>query len=123
MTKILIVDDDAFMRRLLHQVLHQSGYEVIIATNGQEGINKIASENPDLVVMDQHMPNMNGDEALRILRADPNTRALPILIASATLESNDVEKLERAGATGFIPKPFQVKQLLPTIQQQLAHDT
>lgn len=119
MAKILIVDDDAFMRHLLQKILQQAGYTILIAKDGQEGIDKIASEKPDLVILDQHMPNMNGDEALRVLRDNPDTRSLPVLIASATSDAEDIEKLKHAGATGFALKPFQPKQLLSTIQQYL----
>jgi len=118
-TKILVVDDTILMRRLLQQILQAAGYQVVCAADGQEGLDKVVAEKPDLVIMDRNMPRMDGLEALRALRADPVTRSLPVLIASATLQGGDIAEMEAAGANGHIPKPFQSKQLLTTVRQHL----
>ena len=120
MTKILVVDDSALMRRLLQQVLQAAGYEVVCSADGQEGLDKVAAEKPDLVIMDRNMPKVDGMEALRVLRANPATRSLPVLMASARLEPADAAEMQAAGANGLIPKPFQSQQLLTIIRQHLS---
>ena len=120
MTKILVVDDSALMRRLLQQVLQAAGYEVVCSADGQEGLDKVAAEKPDLVIMDRNMPKVDGMEALRVLRANPVTRSLPVLMASARLEPADAAEIQAAGANGLIPKPFQSQQLLAIIRQHLS---
>lgn len=120
MTKILVVDDSALMRRLLQQVLQAAGYDVVCAADGQEGLDKVAAEKPDLVIMDRNMPKVDGMEALRVLRANPATRSLPVLMASARLEPADAAEIQAAGANGLVPKPFQSKQLLAIIRQHLS---
>ena len=120
MTKILVVDDSALMRRLLQQVLQAAGHDVVCAADGQEGLDKVAAEKPDLVIMDRNMPKVDGMEALRTLRANPATRSLPVLMASARLEPADAAEIQAAGANGLIPKPFQSQQLLAIIRQHLS---
>ncbi len=120
MTKILVVDDSALMRRLLQQVLQAAGYDVVCAADGQEGLDKVAAEKPDLVIMDRNMPKVDGMEALRTLRANPATRSLPVLVTSARLEPADAAEIQAAGANGLVPKPFQSKQLLAIIRQHLS---
>ena len=120
MAKILVVDDSALMRRLLQQVLQAAGYEVVCTADGQEGLDKVAAEKPDLVIMDRNMPKVDGMEALRVLRANPATRSLPVLMASARLEPADAAEIQAAGANGLVPKPFQSKQLLAIIRQHLS---
>ena len=119
MAKILVVDDTALMRRLLQRILEMAGYEVVCAVDGQEGLEKVAAEKPDLVVMDWNMPQMDGLEALRALRADPATRSLPVLMASATSQDADITEMEAAGANGHVSKPFHAGQLLATVRQHL----
>jgi len=108
------------MRRLLQQVLQAAGYEVVCTADGQEGLDKVAAEKPDLVIMDRNMPKVDGMEALRVLRANPATRSLPVLMASARLEPADAAEIQAAGANGLVPKPFQSKQLLAIIRQHLS---
>ncbi|RLC98546.1 MAG: response regulator [Chloroflexi bacterium] len=119
MAKILIVDDAAFMRRLSRQILQAAGYEVVCAVDGQECLDKVKVEKPDLVIMDRNMPRLDGLEALRALRADPVTRSLPVLVASASSRDIDIAEMEAAGADGYVPKPFQVKQLIIAVRQHL----
>ena len=119
MTKILIVEDAAFMRLVLRQILERAGYQVVSAIDGQEGLEQITAEKPDLVIMDMNMPRMNGLEALRAIRSDPAICSLPVLMASATLEDANIAEWQEAGATGYVTKPFQSEQLLVIIQQHL----
>lgn len=119
MAKILIVDDAAFMRRLLEQILRAAGYEVACAVDGQECLDMVGAEKPDLVIMDRNMPRMDGLEAIRALRADPVTRSLPVLVASASAQDADIAEMEAAGADGRVTKPFQAQQLLATVRLHL----
>lgn len=122
LTRILVVDDTAFMRRLFQQTLEMAGYEVVCAVDGQEGLDKVVADKPDLVILDRNMPRMDGMEALRALRADPTTRSLPVLIASATLQNTDIEEIQAAGANGHISKPFQSRQLIENVHQCLERE-
>ncbi len=122
MTKILVVEDTTFMRRLLQQILQAAGYEVVCAVDGQEGVDKAVAERSDLVIMDWNMPRMDGLTALRALRANPATRSLPVLIASADLQDTDIAAWQAAGANGHVSKPFRSKQLLEVIQQHLERE-
>jgi len=117
--KILIVDDAALMRRVLQHILQKAGYQVISAVNGRECLEKVETEKPDLVIMDRVMPEMDGLEALRALRANSVTFSLPIIIASAGQEAEDIAEMKAAGADGYVSKPFQPAQLLAAVQQRL----
>ena len=119
MVKILIVDDAALMRRVLQHILQKAGYQVISAVNGRECLEKVETEKPDLVIMDRVMPEMDGLEALRTLRANSVTFSLPIIIASAGQEAEDIAEMKAAGADGYVSKPFQPAQLLAAVQQRL----
>ncbi|HEY73228.1 MAG: hypothetical protein B6I35_08530 [Anaerolineaceae bacterium 4572_32.2] len=123
MAKILIVDDTAFMRRLLEQILQAAGYEVACAVDGQECLDMVGAEKPDLVIMDWNMPRMDGLEATRALRADPVTRSLPVLVASASSQDVDIAEMKAAGANGHVSKPFQAEQLLTAVRQYLSVKT
>ncbi len=81
--KILIVDDEPFMLRLIQYHLENAGYEMIKARNGREAIEAVARENPCVVVMDAMMPNVDGLTALRELKQDPTTRAIPVIMLTA----------------------------------------
>jgi len=79
----------------------------------------VLAEKPDLVIMDQMMPEMDGLEALRVLRANPATCSLPVLVASAIQDPGEVAELVRAGADGYVSKPFQAAQLLEIVRRHL----
>lgn len=119
MAKILVVDDAALMRRLLEQILQAAGHEVTCAVDGQECLDRIEAEKPDLVIIDRNMPRLDGLGTIRALRANPATCYLPVIIASATLQQADVAEMEAAGASGSVSKPFQASQLLALVCQQL----
>jgi CheY-like chemotaxis protein len=90
--KILIVDDEQDILRIVAYSLKKWGYDVITATNGQEGLDKIASENPDLILLDAGMPVMNGFQMLEQLRQTPDFRNIPVIMLTAHSDPKDIDK-------------------------------
>lgn len=115
--KILAVDDSASIRQMVTFTLKQAGYDVVAAEDGKDGLEKAASESPNLIITDLNMPNMNGIEMIREVRKNPSHKFTPILML--TTESDESKKMEgkQAGATGWIVKPFNPEQLLKVIQR------
>jgi len=115
--KILIVDDEPFMLRLIQHHLENAGYEMITARNGREAVEVAARENPCLVVMDAMMPNMDGLSALRQLKQGLSTRAIPVIMLTANPHKYTREEAESSGAAIFLTKPFSPTQLLEEIRK------
>jgi serine phosphatase RsbU (regulator of sigma subunit) len=105
--KILIVDDEPFNVDYIEQELEDAGYETVSAVNGQEALDKVTSETPDLILLDIMMPVMDGFEVLSRLKENPGTRGIPVIVISA---SNDLKSVVRGihlGAEDYLPKPFE----------------
>lgn len=123
---ILLVDDIESNLKMLRTLLSLTGYRVVEASNGQEALERVASEHPDLVLMDIVMPILNGYEACRRLREDEHTRFLPVVMITASGEQEKVKALE-AGADDFIMKPFNQSELLARVKSLVRikhfHDT
>jgi two-component system chemotaxis response regulator CheY len=113
--KILAVDDSASMRQVVSLTLKEAGYEVVLASDGVEALEWARSGVVDLVLTDVHMPRMDGITLVRELRELPNYKFVPMLIL--TTESSQEKKMDgkRAGATGWLVKPFNPPQLLATV--------
>ncbi len=113
--KILAVDDSVSMRQMVRYTLQGAGYEVVQACDGVEALELARASIADLVLTDVHMPRMDGIDLVRELRALPTYKFVPMLIL--TTESSQEKKADgkRAGATGWIVKPFNPEQLLSTI--------
>ncbi len=107
MPKILIVDDEPFNVDYIEQELEDTGYETISAVNGQEALEKIHRQEPDLVLLDIMMPVMDGFEVLRRLKADLETRELPVIVISASSDLSLVVRGIQLGAEDYLPKPFE----------------
>jgi sigma-B regulation protein RsbU (phosphoserine phosphatase) len=105
--KILIVDDEPFNVDYLEQELEEAACETIAATNGQEALDKVQSEAPDLVLLDIMMPIMDGFEVLSRLKADPATRDIPVIVISANNNIQSVVRGIQLGAEDYLPKPFE----------------
>ncbi|MFB3881189.1 MAG: response regulator transcription factor [Armatimonadota bacterium] len=112
MKRVLVVDDDPLVVKLLHTALGAEGIDVLGASNGAEGLLAVASQHPDLVVLDVAMPVLDGFETLRALRAKPETAKLPVVMLTARRADADVVKGWSSGADLYITKPFEVKELV-----------
>lgn len=119
MTRILLVEDDEMNRDMLSRRLIKRGYDVTIAVDGQEGVDKAASMNPDLILMDMSLPVMDGWEATRILKADEGTKGIPVIALTAHAMSGDEDKARSAGCDDFDTKPVELTRLLGKIEALL----
>ncbi len=116
MSKLLLVEDNEMNWDMLSRRLQRRGYEVVIAVNGEEGVNLAQSENPDLVLMDMSLPVMTGWEATRRLKAAPETCSIPILALTAHAMSDDRDKALEAGCDDYDTKPIEFSRLLGKIE-------
>ena len=117
--KILAVDDEKHIVRLVQINLEKEGYEVATANTGREALEKVASFQPDLIVMDVMMPEMDGLEALSRLKADPATSEIPVIMLTAKAQDSDVFRGWQAGADLYLTKPFNPAELLTFVKRLL----
>jgi CheY-like chemotaxis protein len=122
MAKILLVEDNEMNRDMLSRRLERRGYEVALAVDGKDGIEKAQSGNFDLVLMDMSLPEIDGWEATRRLRAQPATEKLPIIALTAHAMAGDREKALEAGCDDYDTKPIEFKRLLSKIEALLNAD-
>jgi two-component system cell cycle response regulator DivK len=101
--------------RLVRKILCSAGYEVVEAVDGTSGITAAHEQNPDLILMDVNLPDIDGLEATRQLKADPQVSAIPILALTANAMHGDRERCLEAGCNGYIPKPITKNELLNTV--------
>jgi two-component system, cell cycle response regulator DivK len=120
MKKILIVEDHADMRELLTWQIELMGFMPIPAQHGKEGVEKAVAEQPDLILLDIMMPGMDGWEAARTLRANPETKDIPILAATALFRDSDLKSCLDAGCNGYIVKPFTFQELQGKVREYIA---
>ena len=114
---ILVVDDSASIRQMVAFTVKSSGYEVVEAVDGMDGLEKARSKNFNLILTDQNMPRMDGLALVKSLRALPQYRTVPILML--TTESSDAMKAQgkAAGATGWLVKPFDPQKLIEVVKK------
>jgi two-component system, cell cycle response regulator DivK len=120
MKKILIVEDHADMRELLTWQIELMGFMPIPAKHGKEGVEKAVAEQPNLILLDIMMPGMDGWEAARTLRANPETKDIPILAATALFRDSDLKSCLDAGCNGYIVKPFTFQELQGKVREYIA---
>ena len=116
MPKILLVEDNEMNRDMLSRRLEKRGFEVVIAVDGQAGVNAARESRPDLILMDMSLPVMDGWEAARTLKAADDTRPIPIIALTAHAMSGDREKALEAGCDDFDTKPIDLARLLGKIE-------
>ncbi len=119
MAKILLIEDHEMNRDMLSRRLKRKGYEVLEAGDGLEGIDMANTSEPDLILMDMILPELDGWEATRRLKADPNTQNIPMLGLSAHAMSGDRQKGLAAGCDDYDTKPIDFKRLLGKVSQFL----
>lgn len=123
MPKILLVEDNEMNRDMLSRRLERRGYQVLIALDGEKGVAMAQSEAPDLVLMDMSLPVLDGWEATRRLKAEPETRAIPIIALTAHAMVGDREKAIEAGCDDYDIKPVDFARLLEKIEAILGKGT
>ena len=116
MVKVLVADDDKSYRSLIKEALESAGYEVLLAFDGKEALEKL-SENPDIAVLDVNMPGKNGFEVCREIRNDPGRRSMPVLILTVLSEVSDQVKGYDMGADEYVPKPFSIEVFLARMKK------
>ena len=120
MPKILLVEDNEMNRDMLSRRLQRKGYEVVLAVDGQNGVEMTKTEAPDLVLMDMSLPVLDGWEATRRLKADAATRHIPVIALTAHAMSSDREKALEAGCDDYDTKPVELARLLGKIEALLS---
>jgi two-component system, cell cycle response regulator DivK len=119
MPRILLVEDNEMNRDMLSRRLIRKKYEVLVAVDGGEGVAMARSEAPDLILMDMSLPVIDGWEATRQLKANPETKAIPIIALTAHAMSGDREKAMEAGCDDYDTKPIELPRLLTKIEALL----
>lgn len=118
--KLLFVDDEVFNHEFIRVALQQDGYDITCVSSGQAALDWLYQQLPDLLVVDMVMPGLSGLDLCRLLRHNPETASLPILVLSGMDNSAEVAQAFAAGADAFLSKPIQVDQLRWKITQMLS---
>ena len=121
MAKILLVEDNEMNRDMLTRRLQRRGHEVLVAGDGAEGVALARQERPDLILMDMTLPVLDGWEATRRVKADPTTRAIPVIALTAHAMSSDREQALAAGCDDFDTKPIELPRLIGKIDAMLGN--
>jgi two-component system cell cycle response regulator DivK len=120
MPKILLVEDNEMNRDMLSRRLQKKGFEIVIAVDGGEGVAKAKSDKPDLILMDLSLPVMDGLQATAKIKADADTRPIPVLALTAHAMADDRAKALAAGCEDYDTKPIELPRLLEKIEKLLA---
>jgi CheY-like chemotaxis protein len=121
--RILVVDDDPRLLHVVSMYLSIEGYDVDTAPNGEEGLQHLEAQRPDLVILDVMMPGIDGLEACRRIKSNPETRQIPVVLFTALSRTDDVESGRAAGANRFINKPFSLIGLGAVIRSFLSEES
>ncbi|MDX1647434.1 MAG: response regulator [Longimicrobiales bacterium] len=120
--RILVVDDEPHIRRVLTAVLEERGFEVVLASDGTEGMDELEARDADLVILDLMMPGASGLEILSRIRSDPVRAQIPVIILTAKGQDTDREAALAGGANDFLTKPFSPKKLIARIEEILRRE-
>jgi two-component system cell cycle response regulator DivK len=116
---ILVVEDQEDNRQILRDLLGASGYEMLEAENGADALTAVANRRPDLILMDIQLPIMDGYETTRRLKADPNTKSIPVIVVTSYALSGDESKARNSGCDAYVTKPYSPRALLAKIKEFL----
>ena len=119
MAKILLVEDNELNRDMLSRRLARRGYEVVIATDGQQGIDRATADNPDLILMDLSLPVVDGWSATQQIKGNPDTGRIPVIALTAHAMAGDRERALQAGCDDYDSKPVELERLIGKIQALL----
>jgi CheY-like chemotaxis protein len=119
MASILVVDDSAVVRRMLGLILERTGHLVTFAANGDEGLAELRARRPDLIISDLEMPVMDGVNFVRQLRADPGSRAIPVIMLTASGEAEDHRTIADMGIAAFATKPLRSNEVIELVSAAL----
>lgn len=117
--KILVVDDEVALTKVVEIRLKAAGYDVILAHDGQEGLEKAKTENPDLMILDLMLPKMDGFKVCGLLKSDARYKKIPIIIYTARVQDSDQQLGKEVGADAYITKPFDSQVLLGKVKDLL----
>jgi two-component system, cell cycle response regulator DivK len=117
--RILVVEDQEDNRRILRDLLTSVGYQITEAEDGARGVSSAEAEPPDLILMDIQLPIMDGYEATRRIKANPQLKAIPVIVVTSYALSGDEAKARAAGCDDYITKPYSPRQLLAKIKEHL----
>jgi len=118
--KVLLVEDNSSVRELIHVLLEGEGYEIIEAVDGFDGLVKAESDQPDLMILDLMMPDLDGEKVLRQLKTDDKLSKIPVLVVSGRYEALDRLK-DQLGEENVFPKPFEPTKLMDRIGSLIGH--
>ncbi|MBW3622330.1 MAG: response regulator [Armatimonadetes bacterium] len=120
MSTILVIEDDPDIQQLIHLSLEfTGGYQVLLASDGPEGLVKAAEGKPDLILLDAMMPGMDGFEVCRSLKSNPETETIPVVFLTAKAQASEIQEGLRLGAAGYLTKPFDPMKLKDEIERYL----
>jgi len=120
MSLILIVEDNDKNLKLVRDVLQVKGFSTIEAGSAEDGIKLAGERKPDLILMDIHLPGMNGIEALKVLRSDSATAAIPVIAVTASVMPQDRNQITEAGFNAYVAKPINIKEFLDAVRDMLS---
>ena len=116
---ILYIEDNEYNRKIVRQLVGRTSYRLIEAIDGESGVALAQQELPNLILMDVQLPKMSGLDATRVLKADPRTNHIPIIVITSFALSGDREKAAAAGADNYLAKPYSPRELLALVRQFL----
>jgi two-component system cell cycle response regulator DivK len=117
--RILVVEDQEDNRQIIRDMLSATDYEIIEAESGEQALEAVAKQRPDLILMDIQLPGIDGYETTRRIKADPALRSIPIIAVTSYALSGEEQKARAAGCDVYVPKPYSPRQLLAKIRQYL----
>ena len=117
--RILVVEDQEDNRQILRDLLNSAGFEMVEAEDGQQALVAAAEHRPDLILMDIQLPILDGYEATRRIKANPELKAIPIIVVTSYALSGDEGKAREAGCDAYVTKPYSPRQLLAKIREYL----
>lgn len=117
---ILVVEDQEDNRRIVRDLFTAHGYTILEAVTGEDGVRQAAEHHPDLILMDIQLPGLDGYEATRQIKANPELKGIPIIAVTSYALSGDETKAQEAGCDDYVSKPFSPRQLLDIVKGRLA---